>query len=152
MKVRTNSSRCAINAFRNSSGLPNLVPSGSTPDASMGACPSVVRHFPIASKFSSAKPNGSIRWWQVAQTAFWRCACMSSRIDTSGCSRALVSGSGGTLGGGGGGGAPRMLSSRYLPRSTGEVRVAYDVTVRILPWPSNPARRGSVCTRRKCGP
>jgi hypothetical protein len=58
---------------------------------------------------------------------------MRSRIDSSGRSRALVSCSGGTFGGGGGGGAPRMLSKRYFPRSTGDVRVAYDVTVRILP-------------------
>ena len=55
-----------------------------------------------------------------------------------------ASGRGGTLGGGGGGGAPRMLSSRNLPRTTGEVRVEYDVTVRMLPWPSNPRRRGSL--------
>ena len=39
----------------------------------------------------------------------------------------------GTLGGGGGGGAPRRFSSSHLPRSTGEVRLGYDVTVRMLP-------------------
>jgi hypothetical protein len=54
------------------------------------------------------------------------------------------------LGGGGGGGAPTMLSSRNLPRTTGEVRVEYDVNVRMLPWLSKPCRCGSLdVTRRK---
>ncbi len=38
----------------------------------------------------------------------------------------------GTSGGGGGGGAPSTFSMIHLPRSTGEVRCAYDVTVRTL--------------------
>ena len=53
---------------------------------------------------------------------------------------ARFSSSGGTFGGGGGGGVPSMFSSIHLPRSTGDVRSAYDVTVRMLPWPSRPAR------------
>ena len=48
------------------------------------------------------------------------------------------------VGGGGGGGEPRMFSSIHLPRITGEVRVAYEVTVRMLPWPSRPPRVSSV--------
>ena len=32
------------------------------------------------------------------------------------------------------------FSRTHLPRSTGEVRVAYDVRVRMLPWPSRPPR------------
>ena len=57
----------------------------------------------------------------------------------------------GTSGGGGGGGEASKLSSTYFPRSTGEVRAAYDVTVRMLPWPSKPARcvSGPSSTRRK---
>ena len=38
----------------------------------------------------------------------------------------IFSSSGGMLSGGGGGGAPSRLSSTHLPRSTGDVRVAYD--------------------------
>jgi len=48
--------------------------------------------------------------------------------------------SGGTFGGGGGGGIPRMFSSTHFPRCTGEVRLAYDVTDRMLAWPSSPPR------------
>ena len=57
-----------------------------------------------------------------------------------GCRRS----SGGTFGGGGGGGVPSRFSSIHLPRTTGEVRLAYDVTVRMLPWPSSPPRGSSV--------
>ena len=39
----------------------------------------------------------------------------------------------GTSGGGCGGGVPRRLSSTHLPRKTGDVRLAYEVTVRMLP-------------------
>ncbi len=46
-----------------------------------------------------------------------------------------------------------MFSSSHLPRSTGDVRLGYDVTVSRLPWPSRPprcaagqrARDGSAC-------
>ena len=37
------------------------------------------------------------------------------------------------FGGGGGTGEPRMLLRTHLPRSTGEVRLACEVTVRMLP-------------------
>ena len=45
-----------------------------------------------------------------------------------------------TPGGGCGGGVPSRFSSTHLPRDTGEVRVATDVTVSMLPWPSRPRR------------
>ena len=49
-----------------------------------------------------------------------------------------------------GGGVPRMFSRIHLPRTTGEVRVACDVSARMLPWPSSPFRASSVTgTRRK---
>ena len=35
---------------------------------------------------------------------------------------------------------PRMFSRIHLPRITGEVRVAYEVTVRMLPCRSRPPR------------
>ena len=46
----------------------------------------------------------------------------------------------GTFGGGGGGGVPRRFSRIHLPRTTGEVRSGYEVTVRMLPCPSSPPR------------
>ena len=58
--------------------------------------------------------------------------------------------SGGTLGGGGEGGIPIRLARIHLPRTTGEVRFAFDVEVRMLPCPSKPLRASSVIvTRRK---
>ena len=38
----------------------------------------------------------------------------------------------------GGGGTPIRFSSTQCPRITGEVRVLYEVTVRMLPWRSSP--------------
>ena len=43
-----------------------------------------------------------------------------------------------TSGGGGGGGAPSRFPSTHLPRSTGDVRFGYEVTVNRLAWPSSP--------------
>ena len=57
----------------------------------------------------------------------------------------LFSFSGGTLAGGDGGGVPSRFSRIHLPRRTGEVRLAFEVTVRMLPCPSSP-RRASSCT------
>ena len=48
--------------------------------------------------------------------------------------------SAGMLGGGGGGAADSRFSRTHLPRTTGDVRVAYEVSVRMLPWPSRPPR------------
>ena len=45
----------------------------------------------------------------------------------------LVSSSAGTFGGGGGGGDPSSTSITHLPRITGEVRSAIEVSVRTLP-------------------
>ena len=36
-----------------------------------------------------------------------------------------------------------MFVSTHLPRSTGDVRLGYDVTVRRLPWPKMPPRRSA---------
>ena len=66
--------------------------------------------------------------------------------------RASVSSSAGTLGGGGGGGEPSSTSITHLPRCTGEVRSATEVSIRMLPWPSRPRRfRRAACTRRNSG-
>ena len=47
--------------------------------------------------------------------------------DSSVCSKS------GTPGGGGGGGVPRRTSMTHFPLSTGEVLLAWDVRVRMLP-------------------
>src|SRR5262249_33102579 len=89
------------------------------------------RHLPTASKFSSAKPSGSIRWWQDAHDGFFRCASIRSRSDR-GCPSAPASLSAGMSGGGGGGGAPRRFARSHRPRIGSDVRLGYDVTVRRL--------------------
>ena len=59
----------------------------------------------------------------------------------------------GTSAGGSGGGALSRLSRTHLPRSTGEVRVAYDDTARMLPCVSTPPRGVPVrSTWRNCWP
>src|SRR5256885_14277972 len=113
------------------------------PDESMETPPSLVRQAPVASRFSSAKPKGSICEWHVAQVGFFRCSSSRSRPE-AGWPPAPVSGRLGTLGGGGGGGAPRRVSSTHLPRNTGEGRLGYDLTGRRLPWPGSAPRRSRV--------
>src|SRR5687768_17204593 len=103
----------------------------------------------MASKFSRAKPIGSILAWHPAQDGLARCTCIASFIDSGFPARSVLSD--GTSGGGGGGGEASRFSSTYFPRNTGDVRVLYDVIDRMLPWPSRPRRglpSGSV-TRRK---
>ena len=66
---------------------------------------------------------------------------MRSRVDSVlPSSTALVSSSSGTFGGGGGGGEPSSTSITHLPRSTGEVRSAIEVSSSTLPCPSTPRR------------
>src|SRR5689334_15816108 len=91
----------------------------------------VVRHLPVASKFSSAKPRGSMRRWHVAHAGSLRCTSIRSRSDR-GAPAAPASGNAGTSGGGAGGGAPRRLASTHLPRNTTDVRFGYDVIVKRL--------------------
>src|SRR5215216_1111098 len=108
-------------AFRPCGPL-NDLPSGSVPDESIGNLPSYVRHAPVASKFSSPKPSGSIRAWQEAHVVFFLCCsnCSRSEADWPIPDSSRL----GTSGGGGGGGAFRKFSSIHFPRRTGEVRVA----------------------------
>ena len=78
---------------------------------------------------------------------------MRSRTVDDGAPPSPFSTSAGMFGGGAGGGDPRMLVRIHRPRTTGEVRVEYDVTVRMLPCPSRPIRLGSVMvTRRSLAP
>src|SRR5689334_10405387 len=109
-----------------------MVPSGRTPEESIGPDPTPMesRHCPRPSKFSSAKPSGSIILWQAAQVGFDRCNSMRWRMV-----RFFVVSSSfkdGTLGGGGGGGVPRICNSTHLPRIVGAVRFGYEVTVKML--------------------
>src|SRR4051794_34026353 len=134
--------------------LLNLRPSGSWPEASIAAVDaSIARQRPVGSKFSIANPTGSIMLWQPAHVGLARCAAMRSRIDKGFADPAppSFSSSIGTLGGGGGGSTPRMLLRIHLPRFTGDVRIAKDVVVRMLAWPSSPPRGLSRfrLTRRK---
>jgi hypothetical protein len=64
----------------------------------------------------------------------------------------FVSSSAGTLGGGGGGGDPRRTSITHLPRITGDVRSATDVSTRMLPCPRMPRRDAGSPTRRNSLP
>ena len=73
---------------------------------------------------------------------------MRSRCDV-GAAPAALSSRGGTLAGGAGGGDPSTRSSSHLPRFTTEVRVEYEVRVRMLALPSSPARRSSGSTTRR---
>ena len=127
-------------------------PPASVPLASMGRPPSVSRHRPTGSKFSSAKPGGSIVRWQPAQTGSSRC-CSSRSRTLRGAAPAPLSSSAGTFGGGGFGGELNTFVMIHLPRNTGDVRFATDVSNSTLPWPSKPRRFGSVSvTRRNASP
>src|SRR5258705_245649 len=131
-----NASGCAFRIDSSPCGPSNDLPSGSVPDALIGNCPSFVRQAPMASKFSSPNPNGSMRVWQEAQIAFLRCSSNCSRIEDD--KPILASSRFGTSGGGGGGGAPTRFSSTHFPRSTGDVRLAYEEIVSTLALPSRP--------------
>ena len=51
-------------------------------------------------------------------------------------------------GAGGGGGEASSTSISHLPRCTGDVRSATDVSVRMLPWPRRPRRSRSLTALR----
>ncbi len=77
--------------------------------------------------------------------AGWRGACANcSATDSSRPSFASpVASRSGTSAGGGGGGLPSSTSITHLPRSTGDVRLPCEVSVRTLPCPSRPRRVSS---------
>src|SRR5438034_111895 len=90
-----------IRASRKPAGPLNMVPSGRTPEESIGSpFPVDSRQPPRPSKFSSAKPSGSIILWQAAQVGLDLCNSMRWRMV-----KFLVVASSfndGTFGGGGG--------------------------------------------------
>ena len=94
------------------------------------------------------EPIGSISRWHDAHTGFARCSSIRWRSDVTFTCAASFSRFVSTPGGGFGGGAPSTFSSTHLPRVTGDVRFAADVTVRMLPCPSRPAPRDRLSARR----
>src|SRR4030095_3614350 len=110
------------------------------PPTSMGwPCSFLSLHWPIALKFSIAKPMVSIFACQFAHAGSARC-CSSFCRKLPESSLRLLSSMLGTFGGGGGGGSPSNCSRIHLPRFTGEVRVGFDVTVSTLACVSRPPR------------
>ena len=109
----------------------------------------------MALKFSKAKPNGSMRLWQEAQSGFSRCIAKASRrlMVLPSCFFSEAS-SEATFAGGGGGGVPRKLSRMNNPRFTGEVRVGFEVTANTLPMVNKPPRglSGGSLTKRMSPP
>src|SRR6185436_12888538 len=126
VRVLTKSSGRLSKAASSPSTSAKLLPSGNPPVASMAAPSSAVRRRPTASNFSSESPTGSIRLWQLAQIGLLRCS--ASRLRPERLPSTVLSLSAGTLGSGGGGGTPSRLSRIHLPRRTGDVLVAYEVT------------------------
>src|SRR5690606_7067864 len=83
-----------------------------------GSVPSMVRYVPMESKFSNAKPIGSISWWHPEHAGSAECAVKRARAlvpDSAGGSVTFASG------GGGGGGWHSIFSRTNLPRRTGDV-------------------------------
>ena len=75
-----------------------------------------------------------------------RVRAMRSRRSRTVCAfrPSMFSFSASTPGGGACGGVPVIVSRIHAPRSTGDVRFAYDMPIRKLPLPSRPKRFGSV--------
>ena len=72
--------------------------------------------------------------WQALHVGFVRWISIRSRVVSERPSMTVaVSSRSGTAGGGGGGGTPRTTSITHLPRSTGDVRLAIDVSMRTEP-------------------
>src|SRR5688572_32513203 len=66
VKLRRNASWCFSSAARSPSGPLISIPSYNVPLGSTGMPASLIRYLPVTSKFSSARPSGSItRWHEV---------------------------------------------------------------------------------------
>ena len=97
---------------------------------------------------------GSMKRWQELQTGLVRCASIRSRVvSRRPAAVAGLASKAGTFGGGGGGGVPMSTSMTHLPRSTGDVRPAMEVSCSTLPWPRTPHRLSfGYSTRRNSSP
>src|SRR5262245_50107813 len=92
--------------------------------------------------------------WHEEHAGFARCAVWRSRTDGSFSPVVFslvvfASFNGGTFAGGDGGGVPRRTSRIHFPRTTGEVRVAIEVSVNTLAWPNRPRRLSSLISTRR---
>ncbi len=92
--------------------------------------------------------------WHDMHAGLARCCSMRSRTESvRPPAVSFVWSRPGTFGGGAGGGEPSSTSMIHLPRSTGDVRSAIEVSASTLPWPRMPRRFGSVsATLRKLLP
>ena len=140
MNAVTKASERSSSAARSAAGPSTAVPSTSRAVASIGSPASLSRQRPTRSKFSSAKPNGSMSWWHDAQTGSVRCASMRWRSVFASAGERAPDKSASTPGGGGGTSAPSRFSTIHAPRTTGDVRFATEVAVRMLPRPKSPPR------------
>ena len=132
--VRTNTSERLSSACRRLAGPSSGVPSTSWLDASIGRA-AIARAPPADQVEVLEREPDRIHDLDGtrAHVGFSRCIsifCAQRRrlwrlLDSSS--------SGGTFGGGSGGGTPSRFSSTHLPRDTGDVRFATDVTSRKLP-------------------
>ena len=124
----------------------NLLPSGNVPEESIGSPDSLtVRH--LSHRVEVVEREADRIHPRVAAGACRIRAMLGHRFPhrEAPCRSLLLSViRAGTSAGGGGGGAPRIFDSTYFPRSTGEVRLAYDVSVRMLPWPNSPRLRAAI--------
>src|SRR5260370_13937915 len=105
-------------ACRRLTGPSSFAPSNILPAASTRKPLSLVRHAPTASKFSRAKPMGSISLWQDEQAGLLRCSSKRSRTD-KGLAVSWASFNAGTFGSGGGGGGPLRNSQAEVAAGNG---------------------------------
>ena len=125
-------------SVRSPAGPANCVPSGRTPahrSASRPRPSATVRRIVVLERQAERIHR------RVADAAL-RISPMLLHPFAHRCRTATLAslGRSGTSAGGGGGGVPSTLASTHLPRSTGDVRFGYDVTVSRLPWPRMPPR------------
>ena len=115
-----------ISACRSSTGPSNFSPEGSAPLASMAEpSDSLSRQRPVQSKFSSAKPIGSIRLWHAEQAGFYAVTRISCFMPTASFARSRnwlrFTARAAARSGAAGNRRPEQFSSTQAPRSTGLV-------------------------------
>ena len=144
---RTARARCS-SAWRSADDAVDLAcRRPAAPEASIGCRASAVACAPRADRVEvlerEARADPS-RVWQVAQAGLRAVLLHPLAHRARLVAASLLPRAAARSAGGGGGGVPRRFSRTHLPRSTGEVRSACDVTVRMLPLPSRPRRASSV--------
>ena len=110
----------------------------SSPETSSGAPFSVLRKAPAPSKFSSARPIGSVIRWQPAQEGLELCTARRSRAVRAFSASSSLEKS--TFGGGSGTCWHSSSSRIALPRCVGELRTAWELAARKLTCVMMPRR------------